>query len=1180
MTNILTSRGFWRWVVLTVVTVGLAAAIWFLGPKLEVAGDAPLADILPRALCLVLVLLVDVLIVLSWHWRREPKGQAMPGGSNGARAVVPTAPDGKAEGQITAMEQGMARALGVLRSMRESRRWGHSYVYQLPWYLVFGLPGSGKTSLIRGSGLRFPITEGRSGAGQMIAQGVNSAFFFTDDAVLVDTEGPFRPDGSVAPGGNPIWNGFVGLIKKYRARQPINGLILTLSLPDLERWSETERHAQGTEFRHQLVALQARLKVRFPIYIALTKVDSVPGFHAFFEGISPEERNGVFGLTLPLCDENAQTKDGESIFTFIDREYFNLMKWQLPRVLERVNTQSDPVRGFDTFMFLPQMATLKPIICDFLEIMFKPNGYERPLLLRGMYFTSADTQESDAKPHYRLIQSERAKDAVAGERRRIGYFIHDALEKVVFGEAGLVEVDPDVQRRQKRLLFGITGLGALLAIGLTAWWTVSFIDNRNLLLQVGRSAEKIEPLISALGNDPTVSVPGREDFSTVLPVLTALAALPTGWNERDKPVPLQMTGGLNQERFLAPVTRTEYTDALQTLFLHRLEAMMQRQIEDNLTKPSNLYGALMVYLMFGGAGPMDKDLVQEWMRREWSVAYPGPGQAPLRAALAVQLTNLLEAGFPPIEMNVGLIVRARAVLNQYPTAERGLAIIQNLPEVKNLQPWTVAESAGPLASYALVRRSGKTLAEGISGMYTADNFFSVILPAIAKAAEVLVHEDWVRTPVNNSTPTLVRLTRLKSDMLNLYTSDYAAEWEALLSDVTLAPFSNLQQEMAVLQSVVGPPSPLKLYLTAVAQQTTLTPPAPPVTVPGASAAKAELSNLLSSAPSPGQAVTNRFSGLHQFTNGTPAPVDDVIKALAQLRMVIGPAASMGDASPAQVTELTSGASFAQIMGQLKLSTLSAPPAIADSIMSLVRQTSTIANAGVREDLNTTWKAQVLPFCQAAINGRYPFENAQNEVTFADFSKMFAPGGLLDKFFDKQLKPFVDTGSAPWKLLANAGARPDISPAALGYFEQASRIRAMFFAAGATAPQLDFEIVPTRLDPAALRVRLDIDGQALVYQYGPTLPLAVKWPGASGVMRVEFGNQEPGQPAAVSVTGPWALFRFLNARGLSRINANSFAFNVNLGPRSASFTLEASSVNNPFRQNPLTGFRCLPSLVPS
>jgi type VI secretion system protein ImpL len=65
---------------------------------------------------------------------------------------------------------------------------------------------------------------------------------------------------------------------------------------------------------------------------------------------------------------------------------------------------------------------------------------------------------------------------------------------------------------------------------------------------------------------------------------------------------------------------------------------------------------------------------------------------------------------------------------------------------------------------------------------------------------------------------------------------------------------------------------------------------------------------------------------------------------------------------------------------------------------------------------------------------------------------------------------------------------------------------------------------------------------------------------------------------LTVPGPWGLFRFLGGRPLTRHGPSSFAFTVTLGPRSASFTLDAASVSNPFRQNPLTGFRCLPSLV--
>lgn len=1182
MVKMLTSRAFWRWVVLIVVAALVAVAIWFLAPHLSIAGEAPLADVTPRVLALLVLVLICVLIVLSWRPSAaapaagglpQDRKELMPAG------VVP-ARDEHVEAQTSAMADGMQRALGVLRRMRLSHRWGRSYVYQLPWYLVTGTAGAGKTSLIRRSGLRFPVNDRRDGPGGQIAAGNSCAFFFSDAAVLVDTQGPFRGDGVASGSDRQVWNNFIGLLKKHRPRQPINGVILTISLEDLENWSETDRLTHGADIRQQLVGLQTRLKVRFPVYVVITKADRIPGFHAFFDGITAEERNRVFGLTFPLCDENGLTADGETMFAFLNREYDNLLHWQLPRVLNRVNTEAETERRFDTFMFLPYLAAVKPAICDLLEDMFKPSGYERPLLLRGLYLTSADAEDAASESPYRLIPQERPEGGTAVvERRRTGFFIHDALEKVIFGEAGLVGVDAELKRRQKRMTWALTALTAVLAAGLSLWWATSFIGNRHLIEQVDRAADKAKVVIAPLRNSTNVKPGDDGDLSVTIPALTTLAAMPTGWNDRNQDVPLRLTAGLSQTPILAAATRSEYTDALETLFLPRLDLRLQRQIEANMGKPSALYGALMVYLMFGGVAPIDKDLVIAWMRQDWATAYPGPAQAPLRAALVTQLTNLLQAGFPKLDLNNNLVARARVVLNQYPAAERGLAILEDLPEVKDLTPWTLTEAAGPLAPYALVRRSGKSLSDGIAGMYTAANFFTVVLPAISKVAEALVREDWVRTPANPNTPALVRADQLKKDMLALYTSDYAAQWEDLLSDVNIAPFATLQQEMAVLQALIGPPSPLKMYLSAVAQQTTLAPPAKPTTVQNASAAKAELESLLGGGPSPGQPVTDRFAGLQKFVSGTPSPVDDVVKALTQLRMAIGPAASAGDASPSQVTELTSGPAFAQILGQLKLSTLTAPPALAESIMALVRQTSTITNAGVREDMNAAWKAQVLPFCQVAINGRYPFENSQNEATLPDFTRMFAPGGLLEQFFDKQLKPFVDTSIAPWKLLSNASARPDITVAALGYFEQAARIRAMFFPAGATAPQLNFDVTPTRLDPGAMRVKLEIDGQSIIYQYGPPQALAVKWPGATGIMRVEFGAQESGQPSSLTVNGPWALFRFLNARGLSRITANRFSFNVNLGPRSAAFTLDAASVNNPFRQNPMTGFKCLPSLVP-
>ncbi|OYX08463.1 MAG: hypothetical protein B7Z15_14980 [Rhizobiales bacterium 32-66-8] len=300
--------------------------------------------------------------------------------------------------------------------------------------------------------------------------------------------------------------------------------------------------------------------------------------------------------------------------------------------------------------------------------------------------------------------------------------------------------------------------------------------------------------------------------------------------------------------------------------------------------------------------------------------------------------------------------------------------------------------------------------------------------------------------------------------------------------------------------------------------------------------------------------------------------------MGQLRALLGPAASMGASDPSQIAELTSGAPFSQILGQLKLNTLTAPPALADSIIALVRQTSSIANAGVKADLNSAWKSQVLPFCQMAINGKFPFASSTTDVTLADFSRMFGPDGLMDKFFDRQLKPFVDTLTTPWQPIANAATRPDITPAGLALFEQAAKIKNIFFANGGAAPEVNFSVTPTNLDPGAMRVKLEIDGQSLLYMYGPTLPSAMKWPGSVGSVRVEFGVGGDSGPATVSYSGPFALFRFLAARSVARQSPTKVSLNVVLGPRAASFDIDAASVNNPFQRSPFQGFRCPTSLA--
>ena len=132
-------------------------------------------------------------------------------------------------------------ARGAHHRVRQETGWrdwltlsGRQYLYQLPWYMFIGAPGSGKTTALVNSGLRFPLAE-RFGTDRIRGVGGtrNCDWWFTDEAVLIDTAGRYTTQESDRDADQAAWQGFLALLKKTRPRQPINGVLLTVSVPDL-----------------------------------------------------------------------------------------------------------------------------------------------------------------------------------------------------------------------------------------------------------------------------------------------------------------------------------------------------------------------------------------------------------------------------------------------------------------------------------------------------------------------------------------------------------------------------------------------------------------------------------------------------------------------------------------------------------------------------------------------------------------------------------------------------------------------------------------------------------------------------------------------------------------------------------------------------------------------------------
>ncbi len=99
---------------------------------------------------------------------------------------------------------------------------------------------------------------------------------------------------------NAGWLGFLNLLKKNRPRQPINGAIIAISLSDLSLTDEMTQKSHARAIRRRLQELREKLEVRFPVYVLFTKADLIAGFTEFFDDLGKEEREQVWGFTLPL----------------------------------------------------------------------------------------------------------------------------------------------------------------------------------------------------------------------------------------------------------------------------------------------------------------------------------------------------------------------------------------------------------------------------------------------------------------------------------------------------------------------------------------------------------------------------------------------------------------------------------------------------------------------------------------------------------------------------------------------------------------------------------------------------------------------------------------------------------------------------------------------------------------
>jgi type VI secretion system protein ImpL len=1192
---------FNRWTMTAVGLIAISLVIWYGGPLLALGEYRPLESSTARWITIALIVGIYLGRII-WRVVKAKATNSKLFDTLLRQAPAKPAVDVPGAEEIATLGSRFEEAMKVLQQARLGgggdgkssgffARLSKRYVYQLPWYMFIGAPGSGKTTALIHSGLKFPLAER---FGNEAIQGVggtrNCDWWFTDQAVLIDTAGRYTTHEANAETDRAAWNGFLGLLKKFRPRRPINGVLLTISVPDLLQQTAAQRETHAGILRQRLEELHQELGIRFPIYVLITKADLLAGFAEFFQKLGAEERAQVWGATFPYSEATEVTKatgastaaPAASLFL---QEFGALEKRLNDRVIDLLQDERNAQMRALIYAFPQQFSSLKSVLNDFVGKVFAPSRFVEKPLLRGVYFTSG-TQEGSAIDRVigSLGRAMRLEAKLLAPQQPSGrsFFLTRLLDAVIFNEEGLAGANLRWERRRTMLQWTGLGLAAAITIVCASAWTISYSRNKSYVATVQGKVPAVAKPVTEL------KVTGESDVLRLLPLLQSVRDLPASGTEPG----LLMGLGLSQRDKLEGAASSAYRRVLQGAFLPTLSQRIESQLRNRSGQSVEfLYETLKAYVMLHDAEHFDSAALQGYIESDWERNLPQSVTAEQRGELREHLTTLFRHGAvaSPVPADANLLADARAALARMPLAERVYSRLKRLGIGKDLPEFKLATAAGPSAALVFTRASGKPLTSGVPSMFSYQAYHSgFIKDSIVVTNQLATEEGWVLgLPEAERIKPLDLKSRelLLNEVRRLYLTEYASTWAAFIDDIRLLRGGGLSQTIQQTRVIAAPDSPLRRLLQAVVKEVTL------IRVDGIdkdvirkaedviSKAKDTVGVLISgpkreevptgaSLLRPESIVDDRFTPLREYVKGAPgqpAPIDRTLSLVGELySQLTATELAVKGGNPPPPTDLP-------IKAKAEAGNLPEPAKSLLGTLALAGQNQALS--GMKDNLSKGVRAEVSAFCSKAIAGRYPFvKGSTSNVTQEDFAQIFGSGRLMDSFFQKNLASLVDTSAQPWRFRQVGDASLGGDSGTLLQFQRAQTIRDVFFRGGATANlRLDFK--PVAMDVSISQFVLDVDGQIVKYSHGPQVPQAVQWPGPRGSTQVRVQLTPPGGGLG-PFEGPWALFRMFDQVKIEQTaQPEKILATFTVDGRTAQFEVTASSVRNPFRLPELEQFQC-------
>ena len=1159
-------RQTWVWTLLLVLLLSLL--VWWGGPQLAVNDHKFWADASTRLLSISVLYLTWGLCMVFVSWRAGLRKKAREDSETGQARLL------KAQ-QIAVSQKALrARFKEALRTLKTSSVYrGHSARWrdELPWYLVLGPQASGKTSLLDFSGLDFPLNKIERKLTRSTRGTEHCDWYFAEHGVLIDTAGRYltQPGDEVDASA---WHALLGLLRKRRRERPLNGVLVTLPVDKLLSGAEEDLSVLADQVRSRLQEVHQTLHIDLPVYLVLSKADTLLGFAEFFDHLSREESEQVLGASF------GKEQNGTDA-VLLRAEFEALLTRLNSQVITRIHQERDSQRRGRILDFPHQLSTIGERLCLFVDMAFTGNRYQRASPLRGFYLTSAPhlqqpVAEIDEASSVTKPASYQALPTLHSGRSQ---FIHHLLSRVIFPQAQLARLG---KRERRRIQWKQRGLYAasFMAVGvLGLLWAGSFSANHDRL-------DKLRALAQQWSQQRALLSP-RDDAREVLNVLdTQLAATQVFPLTVD--VALHERSGLYQGGRANGVLEQAYAHELEAQLLPRVGLQLENQIRASLHDRERLLNSVRAYLMLNMPERRDNAWLKAWLASDWSARYPGNTAA--QNGLNKHFERLLGLPFS-YPVNDALVAQARQTLRNESLATIVYRVLRE--QAHALAPYRLDQHIGPQAHLL----SGADYV--IPGFYTQQGYQQYFSVQGASLVSDILRDNWILG--EGSTISAMDMRRMMVELEQLYFRDYANHWSEAVGQLSLQPFSDAREGAEQLAGLTSANSPLLGLLIEVRQNTRFSSVAEdleaalPVVdakapkqaallgkVASAAVAKAKETLPESLPDTAKKALQLRFEPLHRLLDEHNGPAADLMVAFQGVNDVQLQLASLGRASAPDhaAFEMAKSRMGGQrdALSSLRQATHRLPLPISGWFNVVAEDTWRLVLNDAYQFLNQRYQRELYSFYGRAIHKRYPFNaHSSSDVALNDFREFFRGQGIAERFFDSYMKPFVSGDPGSYRLRSLEGQTLPMSRVYLDQMAALQVIRQSFFAQNPSEPLVQFTLEPYTLDSSVSRAEFRFGSHLIEYRHGPIVPITLQWPTDAENGRTSLVLEKAvGRPVGIEKsTGPWSFFRVLDLMQTEYLSGRDvMVLKADVGGLRANYLLMSQRMPNPFDMDVLRSFR--------